>query len=460
MTETLGNREAAIFETMSVPKAVASLAIPTIISQLVTIIYNLADTWYIGQTGDTNQVAAVTIAYPVFMTMTAIANLFGIGGGSLISRSLGAKDYDKAKCTSAFSFWAAIIVTLLISICAACTRAPLLTLLGADESTLAFCSDYVLWVVIIGGIPTVLNMLLAHLVRAVGASKQASIGMSLGGILNVILDPIFIFQWGFGMNVAGAALATCISNTVATCYFLRFVLKKKNNSILSLSPKNPIQMAAVAGPVISIGLPSALQTFLAVVSNVVLNNLMSAYSAAAVAAVGIVKKADLFPAYVVQGLSNGVLPLLAYNYASGNRQRMNKAAHFSLTVSLVFTGVCLVCYEIFAPGIVRIFIADETTISYGASFMRLHCMAMPFLSIIFLLTVLFQAAGQSRQAMVLSLLRKGAIDIPLMIIMNFIWPMMGIMSVQPFLDFSCAVLAFYMYLMFFRNSWPANDKPL
>lgn len=451
MKDTLSEKETAIFETLPVPRAVAVLAIPTIISQIITMIYNLADTWYIGQTGNTNMVAAVTIAYPLFMSMTAIANLFGIGGGSLISRALGEKDYNKVKHASSFCFWIAIASTLLISVMVVCTRKPLLALLGADESTFSYSYDYIFWVVVIGGVPTVLNMLLAHLARAVGASKQASIGMSLGGILNIILDPIFMFQWGFGMYVTGAALATCLSNIMASCYLLYFILKKKNNSVLSLSPKYLTLKADVSVSILSIGIPSALQTFLAVVSNAVLNNLMSAYTAAAVAAVGIVKKADMFPAYIVQGLSNGVLPLMAYNYASGNRHRMNQAIRFSLIVSFTFTVFCLTCYELFAPLVVRIFIDDEVTIGYGASFMRLHCMAMPFLSVIFLLTALFQAAEQSRQAVILSLLRKGIIDIPLMIIMDRILPMLGIMIVQPFLDFSCAALAFIMYLAFTKR---------
>lgn len=451
MDNTLREKETAIFETLPIPRAVAALAVPTIISQIIAMIYNLADTWYIGQTGNTDMLAAVTIAWPLFMLTTAMANLFGIGGGSSISRALGQKDYNKAKQASSFSFWTAIAVTLLFSAVVVCTRKHLLVLLGADEATFAFSYDYLFWVVVIGGVPTVLNMLLAHLVRAVGESKQASIGMSLGGILNIILDPVFMFEWGLGLYVKGAAMATCLSNTIASCYLLRFIIKGKHSSVLSLSPKYFTLRRDVSTVVLSTGIPSALQTFLVVVSNAVLNNLMSAYTTAAVAAVGIIKKADIFPVHVVQGLSNGVLPLMAYNYASSNRRRMNRVIRFSLIVSSIFTVICLICYELFAPFIVSIFINDEVTIGYGASFMRLHSMAMPFLSVIFLLIAFFQATAQSKQAIIISLLRKGIIDIPLMIVMDRLLPMLGIMIVQPVMDFSCTVIALVMFLSFTKR---------
>lgn len=452
MTKTLSDKETYLFESAPLEKAIATLAIPTIISQIIAMIYNLADTWYVGQLGDNNQVAAVTIAYPVFVGLTAIANLFGIGGGSLISGALGREDYSLVKKLSSFCFWTATGVTAVISVAVFTSGKSFMILLGADADTLSYVHDYLFWVFVIGGIPTVMNMFLAHIIRAVGASKQAAIGMSLGGILNIILDPLFIFSWGLGMNITGAALATCISNAVAACYFLLFLWRKHRETVLSLHPRDFRCGRKAAGRVFFIGVPSALQVFLSVVSNAVLNNLMSAYMSTAVAALGIVKKVDMFPTSIVQGLSNGVLPLMAYNYSSGNRKRMNLTLKYSLIISIIFTGTCLAGLEMFAPGIIRFFINNTQTIAYGSSFMRLHCIALPCISITLLFTALFQATGQGGKALFLSLFRKGIIDLPLMILMNILIPMTGLMTVQPILDFLCAMIAFAMYLSFLKRS--------
>lgn len=434
---------------MPVPKAVAVLAVPTIISQLITTIYNLADTWFISQTGNTYQVAAITVVFPIFTCLSAVANLFGIGGGSLISQSLGIKDYEKVHRASVFSFWASVAITAAISLAMLFFGTPLLVLLGAtDNTTLAFAKDYMFWTVIIGGLPTALNMLLAHLVRAVGQAKHSSIGMSLGGILNIILDPIFIFPFGFGLEIRGAALATCISNVVATCYYLFYLATKRKGSVLSLNPKYLMLKNSPAREIISIGLPSAFLVFLAMVSNMVLNHLMANYTPSAIAAVGIVKKIDTVPAFAVQGLATGVLPLFAYNYTAKNRERIKSALRFSVIINFAIMTISLAFIEIFAPQIMLLFIDNAQTISCGIPFMRLHCMAMPFLGVTYVFMAFFQATGRSGSALVLSLFRKGTIDIPLMILLDIFWPMTGIMAVQPFLDTVCALIAFAYYFRF------------
>ncbi|HWR24315.1 MAG TPA: MATE family efflux transporter [Feifaniaceae bacterium] len=451
MSTASENKETFIFESAPIHKAIATLAIPAIISQLVTMIYNLADTWYVGQLGDTRQMAAVTVAYPLFHGLTAIANMFGIGGGSLISGALGQKDYTQVKKISSFCFWSSIGLTAVAAMVVLFGGSPLLTLLGAGADTLPYVRDYILWTFIIGGIPTVLNMCLAHLVRATGASKQAGIGMAMGGILNIILDPLFIFSWGFGFGVKGAAIATCISNFIATCYFMVFIWRRRKENVISIHPKNYLCGKSTVGRVFFIGAPSALLVFLTVISNGVLNSLMSAYTSTAMAALGAVKKIDMVPTAVVQGLATGILPLLAYNYGSGNRKRMKATLKYSLVICVAFTSVCLVILEVFAPSLVRFFINVPETVGLGASFMRLHCIAMPFISLTLVLMAFFQATGQGGKALVLSLIRKGIIDVPLMFLMNALIPMVGLMTVQPMLDFLSAVIAVLMYLHFMKG---------
>ena len=380
-------KEKQIFETMPVRRAVFTLAVPTVISQLIILIYNLADTWFIGQTGDTLQVAAVTVSYPIFMLLSAFANLFGIGGGSLISRLLGSGREEEAGKVGTFALWAAGGVILVYSLAVWIFGEGLLGILGSSGQTLAFAKAYLFWTVVVGGLPTVLNMVLANIVRAQGKAKIASIGMSVGGILNIIMDPIFIFT--LRMNVAGAALATCLSNTCSMLYLLQHVVRNNKDSAVKLTLL-PHRIAAenVRG-ILSIGTPAALQILLASVSNSVMIRLMNGYADSAISGLGIAQKIEIIPFQVVQGISSGVLPLIAYNFASGNRKRMNDTISFSIRLGLIISAVFFVLIELAAPLLVRFFIADADTIRYGTAFTRLRCIALPFINIEFMLIAVF-----------------------------------------------------------------------
>ncbi|MDO4386787.1 MAG: MATE family efflux transporter, partial [Clostridia bacterium] len=207
-----------LFSEMPVRKAVLTLAIPTVISQLITVVYNMADTFFIGQLGDPRQVAAATIAMPCFMFLTAFANLFGLGGSSLISRCLGSGDREKAKRCASFCIWTGAAAALIYGLLVVLAEPALLPILGASEETWTYCGQYMLWTIGIGAVPTVMNAELAHLIRAEGYSKPAGFGVAFGGILNILLDPLFIFV--FRLEIAGAAIATMLSNLIAMGYFL------------------------------------------------------------------------------------------------------------------------------------------------------------------------------------------------------------------------------------------------
>ncbi len=442
----LSEKDKALFETKPVYQSVLILALPTIIGQLITIVYNLADTWFIAQTGDTTQVAAVTMVLPLYLMLTVLSNLFGVGSGSLISRKLGIEQYDEVKKISSFAFWITVIVTGLYSLILLFTRTPILRLLGSEEGAmLDYSSDYVLWTIVVGGIPTVLSVVLGHLIRAVGKATQASIGMAIGAVLNIILDPIFIFPWGLNMQCAGAALATAISNGVATLYFLIYIGINRKKTVLSFHPKYFTLRKNLAGKAVFIGLPNAAMTFCATLSNVVLNLLISSYGQASIAALGIVKKVDLVPAHIAQGLSQGILPLLSYNHSAKNNVRVKQIIRFSLILTIGLGAVFLIFYEIFAGNLMTFFINDAETIAYGTQFIRLHCMAMPLLSVMFIFIAVFQAKDKSSRAMIVTLFRKGTLDIPFMILMNMAYPLYGIMLVQPILDFVSVLLAVLFY---------------
>ncbi len=438
-----------LFETMPIRRAAMTLIIPTVISQLVMLVYNMADTWYIGQTGDPYQVAAVTVTYPIFMLMNAFANLFGIGGSSLISRMLGSGKRKETGAVAAFSLWAAGGVTLAYSIVCLIFGRQLLEFLGVDAGTLPYAQDYLFWTVVVGGLPTVLNMVLANFVRAQGDARISGIGMSLGGVLNIVMDPIFMFP--MKMGVAGAALSTCLSNTASMIFLLIHVVRHHNDSLVKI-PLLPKRVTwKTQRDIYSIGTPAALQILLAAVSNAVLLRLMAGYPVAATSGMGVMQKVESIPFQAIMGISSGVLPLIAYNFASGNRERMRKAVRFALTRGIACAVICFTLTEAFAPFIVRFFVDDASSVTYGADFVRLRTLALPFITVEFMLIAVFQGIGGAKQALFLSLFRKGLLDLPLMVLFNLIWPMYGLMLVQPIMECCGAVIALIMYRKMPKN---------
>lgn len=436
-------KEKDIFENMPVRKAVLTLAVPTVISQLIVLIYNLADTWFIGQTGDPLQVAAVTVSYPLFMLLSGFGNLFGIGGGSLISRLLGRGEPGNAGKIGTFVIWASSIAALAYSFLIFGFGGQALQVLGTGGETLVFAEQYLFWTVVIGGIPMVLNQVLANIVRAQGRARTASIGMSVGGILNVLLDPLFIF--GLHMNVAGAALATCVSNVVSVLYLFGHIIRTRKESTVQLTVFPQKNSPSYVAEVFSVGTPAALQIVLASVSNSVMIRLMSGYVESAVSGLGIAQKIEMIPFQIVQGLSSGVLPLIAYNYASGDRKRMDSVVRFSLASGFVISVLMFAMAELSAPWLVRFFIEDAATIEYGAVFTCLRCISLPFINIEFMLISVFQGIGGAKQAFVLSFFRKGIFDLPLMMLANVLWPMYGLMLVGPVMEFLGGSLAVFLY---------------
>lgn len=436
-----------LFATAPVGKAVVSLAVPTVISQLITVVYNMADTFFIGQMGDPNQVAAATLAMPLFIFLTGVANLFGIGGASLISRSLGAGDKEKARRCSAFCVWSAAGLALLYGLAITLLRDSVLLLLGTDAATHGHCAAYVLWTVGIGAVPTVLNAALAHLVRAEGYAKQASFGVAFGGVLNIVLDPIFIFL--FHLEITGAAIATMLSNLAATGYFLLLIHRRRASLTITLSPK--CFSVRGAGEVLAVGLPSFVMTLMSTLSNTALNRIIAGYSNEAVAGMGIAKKIDLMAFAIAQGMTQGALPLIGYNYTSGNRKRMLAALKVLLADCLViaFAGTLLMLLA--ADPLTRCFISDDTTVSFGRSFLRIVCLACPTTALNFLIITLFQATGQRVQPLVLSLLRKGGLDVPLMLALNHFIGISGIAWATPLADGLALVIAIILVVPYLKR---------
>ncbi len=435
-----------IFETAPVPRALATLAIPTIISQLITMIYNLADTYFIGRTNDPYKVAAASLAYILFFVMNALSNLFGVGGGSLISRLLGKNQPEEAKKVCSFSFYGSIFIAFIYSLCCLIFMQPLLRLLGASDNTLAYASSYTLWVVVIGGIPSTLGMTMAHLLRSEGYAKQASFGLGMGGILNIILDPVFMFViMRPGHEVTGAAIATMISNVISLIYFAITFARLRKRTVLSIAPNKMIQGFKYIAHIFSVGFPSALGSLLACVSNITINNLASGYGDIPIAAIGIVKKIDMLPMNVGMGLCQGMMPLIAYNYAAKNYKRMNSVIKCARLGGIAFAVLCIITFETFTGNIVGLFISEEATYALGVDFLRICCIATPLMISNFQMSYTFQAMGKGSQSLLLASLRQGLINIPLLFLMNRLFGLYGIVWTQLIADGITLVISFALY---------------
>lgn len=437
-----------LFSDMPVSKAVLTLAVPTVISQLITVVYNMADTFFISRLNDPYKVAAATIAMPCFMFLTAFANLFGIGGASLISRSLGINNYDKARKTASFSIWSGAVVSIIYGILIYVFRYSIFPILGVSDETWEYLESYMFWTVTVGALPTVMNSLFSHLVRSEGYSKQAGFGVALGGVLNIVLDPIFIFA--LGMDIEGAAIATMLSNVVAMIYFIIFIIHNhnKNNSVIGFNIKDFTLKHKIPIEVITVGLPGFFMTMMSTVSNIVLNKVVASYSDTAIAGMGIAKKIDLLAYAITQGMTQGVLPLIGFNYSMGKIKRMKEcvktACMYGLIVAIVGTLLLYFC----AVPIISAFIDDVETVSYGQTFLKILCLSCPTTVINFMIITVFQATGKKVQPLILSMMRKGTIDVFFVIFFSKHIGVNGIAWATPVADVIALVVSILLFIPF------------
>lgn len=445
------DKRTGLFESVPIPRAVVALCVPTIISSLVMVLYNLADTYFVGILNDPVQNAAVTLAGPVLLAFNAVNNLFGVGSSSMMSRALGRKDYDTVHRSSAFGFYCALLCGVIFS--AACTvgKTPLLALLGADEVTTQATSDYMLWTVSCGAVPAILNVVLAYMVRAEGAALHASIGTMSGCLLNIVLDPVFILPWGLDMGAAGAGLATFISNCVACAYFFVLIYVRRNTTCVCIRPDKFCLRKAIVLGVCGVGIPASIQNLLNVTGMTILNNFTSVFGADAVAAMGITQKIYMVPMYVCMGVSQGIMPLVSYNYASGNQKRMKSAVVFAGGISVGFITAAAVFLFAGANGVVKFFMDNPAIIAYGIRFMRGFCLGLPFLCMDFLAVGVFQALGFGKNALIFAIMRKIVLEIPALYLLNHLFPLYGLAYAQFVAEFVLAIAAVMELLVIFRR---------
>ena len=440
-----------LFEEAANPKAVMSMAVPTVISSLVMVIYNLADTYFVGMLNNPIQNAAVTLAAPVLLAFNAINNLFGVGSSSMMSRALGAKDYDTVRKVSVFGFYCTVFGSFLFSLLCTVAKNPLLAMLGTDAETYAATGEYLKWTVLLGAMPAILNVVMAYMVRSEGSTLHASIGTMSGCVLNIILDPIFILPQGLDMGAAGAGLATFLSNCVACVYFFVLLFIKRKSTYVCINPKLFRFRKDVVMGICGVGIPASIQNLLNVTGMTVLNNFTSSFGADAVAAMGISQKLNMVPMNIAFGFTQGVMPLISYNYASGNGKRMKSTIVFSGKSTISFLVLISAFYYFGAGFWMRLFIQNESIVAYGTRFLHGMCLGLPFLCMDFLAVGIFQAVGMGKKAFFFAILRKIIMEIPALIILNALFPLYGLAYAQAVTEVILAITAVLVLRNMFRK---------
>lgn len=445
-----------LFATAPIPKAVLKNIIPTIISMLMIMIYNLADTFFIGHTpADEKEVAlmvtAVSVASPAFFLFMMVGNLFGVGGTSLISRSLGAGKGEKAKHISAFCFWTEVAIGVLGTVIIHFFAKPICYMIGANDDIIHYAVEYL--DIISFSIPfLVIGNTFSNIIRAEGRPRTAMIGSVAGNVINIVLDPLFINV--FKLDVRGAAIATVIGNVFAAAFYIAHLVSK--NSILSIKPSMYKVNDKIATGVMAIGIPAAINSLLMTISNIVMNSLMIKYDTLAAGGLGVAAKVNSIVVMVLLGMGIGIQPLLGYNYGAKNKERFKGIMKFSLILAFGISCVMtVICYSLAGP-LVNAFLKDKAAFDYGFQFCRIYIYAGPVLGFMFVFQNAVQASGAAIPATILSLCRQGIILIPCYFIADAIFhtPVALTMCV-PIADYLStmvgAILFIYVYRRAFKN---------
>lgn len=443
----INDKTTEIFRNAPVPKAVLTNVIPSIISMLMVLIYNLADTYFIGQTKNPYMVAAVSIATPAFLLFMAVGMLFGIGGTSLISRLFGEGKKDEAKHVSAFCFWTGLIIGIIAMIGLNVFAEPVCRMIGASNETVEYAKTYLSIVAI--GIPfLIVSNMFSNIIRAEGLAQKAMMGMIIGNMANVILDPIMII--GLGWDVAGAAIATVLGNVFASGFYMLHLLSKKTQ--LSINPKEYKARGRIATGVFAIGVPASLNSILMSASNIVINTFMKEHGDLQVAGLGVAMKVNMIAVMLLIGVGVGVQPILGYCYGAGNKKRYNAILRFSLifafSLSIIMTAICYLGAEPLA----KAFLEDKEAFGYAFDFSRIYILSGPILGVLFIFMNAIQSMGAAIPSLILSVSRQGIIYFPILLTIKMVadTPTKLAMT-QPLTDYIASLLAILLFIIAYKK---------
>ena len=366
---------------------------------------------------------------------------------------MGAQKKGEAQKVSAFTFYFSVVIGILWAVLIFCVMKPLLFALGASEQTYQFAKQYAFWVVVVGGLPTIMQLTCSQMLRAVGCSKQAGFGISMGGVLNMLLDPLFMFViCPKGGEIVGAGIATMLSNVITLIYFLIIIARVRKTTVLTFALNLGLSDVRSIKSIFTNGFPGAISNLLFDISQIMINKLMAGYGDIALASIGIVLKAERIPLNVGVGICQGIIPIVAYNYAAKKYDRMKKTINFSRSCGLVVAALAILLYEVFASQIMHIFINNEETSILGAEFLRVRCLATPFMFMAFHLLYSFQAMGKAGYSLFLAVVRQLVLYIPVLILTNILFGMYGLVWAQLVSDIFTVIISFVMFGIFVKKN--------
>ena len=429
-----------LFEKVPVHKAYFKLALPVVFSMVISLVYNMVDTWFIARTGNTDLIAGVSLGAPVFTLMIALGDIFGLGGSSVISRLFGRKLDADGKRLSVFCFYAALVCGVLVAALMLLLRQPILHLLGADPNTLPYVSQYYTFIVL--GAPFIIvSFTPSNLLRTEGFSTASMAGTILGSVANILLDPIFIFALGLG--AAGAAIATVLGNLCADLFFVWFLLKKSKK--LSVNPVGFHISAGEIRQILAIGFPASITNFMQSFGIALMNRFLLPYGNERVAAMGIVMKVNMIAVLILVGFAFGGQPLTGYNYGAGNHSRLQKILRFAYRFECGAALLLAALLSLAARPMIGLFIKDPVIMDTGIPMLRMQLAGMPFVAVVLVTTCIFQSAGKAWNAFLLSVSRQGVIFAVVILLSSFLAGYYGVLMAQAVSDLLTAVLAVFLF---------------
>lgn len=442
-----------LMEKSPVPRAILTLGLPTVFSSIMTLLYNLADTYFIGMMDNIYHLGAAHLAYPIFIVVQSIGNIFGIGASPFISRSLGAHEHDKAKKISSVSIYTSTIITFVLTAVYFLFHDGFLGMLGTSVNNYEPTKQYLDWIVAFGFLMTLQNVLSSYL-RAEGKVRQAVTGMVIGMAANIILDPLFILK--FGLGAGGAAIATVIGNALSVLYFLVIFLGKKTN--LSIRFKDFKPSKEIYSEVLKIGIPASAGQLLMGVTNAMFNNLAAGYGDYVISGYGTAGKLIYIVIIIVNGYTSGYMPFASYNLGAGKVKRMKDSFKFTLLSSTILCCVLIIPFVGLARPFMAAFTSDTGAIDVGVLFLKIYAVSLPFLGVQFTMMSTLQVLGKAARAMVVNIGRQTIFFLPVLYLLNYWFKLTGLVAVTPVADVITTIVASILVAAPLKRLFQVKEK--